>query len=358
MYRLQTYLTHYFGSEVLIETYELLTRRASIVARVGLKDAKDHSVIVKHAPDFTYAPNSSSLEFREEQLAYSFLQKITAKGKYKPELVGLEKGRVLIMEDLGTKDQYSQNKSFNYLVPKLAKSIAHLHGAAYGKYDEYVALRPSMDLKLDKDERRYGKDAYELLYRKGKDYLLNRYDLSPVRTHQSTLFSELDNILKFIKNPQSYLSLIHDDLGNVRQTYEFEGKLLLLDFEYSKYTHMLLDFVKPMIGKFEESTQDGFYRWTQTQFPLALTKEYRKHLKQDYNLSFDDEEWDFNLYCALSYGAIGLIGRLCYLEPEKRLLGSVLENMKGILNRLNVLLQEINQGSVIRDYIRCFLNDT
>lgn len=207
------------------------------------------------------------------------------------------------------------------------------------------------------DQRRYGKPAYEKLYLKGVQFLSNRFDISYVRNHQHLLKQELELVLQSIRYPGVFLSFIHDDLGNARQTYNVNDQLLLLDFEYAKYSHMLLDFVKPIIGKFEINLLDGTYSWIRTNFPLQLTVEYRKQLFDFYQICFEDIEWKNALYNAFTYGTIAMIGRLCFLEPDRNLIGTVAENIKALLHKLIELLDEMKYNTPLQPFIVSFLRE-
>ena len=353
------YLKRSLSSDLEVEAYEQLSKRASRVVRAQLKKGPFASLIIKHLPDLNREqPPSRTAELREEQLAYVFLKKHPGVEKFAADLLGFENGKILALEDLGKPAPDQRQESLLPIVPRLAEALAHLHGSTYGQQVSYLELRREMGLGLEtEDMRRYGKPNMELLYKQGQEYLLHRFDISFVRHYQDKLSQTFDGIFESIQKPGKFLSFIHDDLGNARQTFPVGDKLFLLDFEYAKFTHMLLDFVKPIIGKFEMNHESLIYTWMRPSFPLELIALYRQQLAHHYHITFDETEWKQAQYHALAFGAICLVGRLCFLEPEKKLYGTVKDNMKGILHRLQGLLEELDEGHTLQQFIAAYLKE-
>ena len=118
-------------------------------------------------------------------------------------------------------------------------------------------------------------------------------------------------------------------------------ELYLLDFEYARYAHALLDLCKPMLGKFEMEVETGLYVWSCPGFGPGLADAYRAALREMHGTTFDDDAWTPALAAALAASALALVGRLAELEPERRLAGTVAENVNGILYRLLQLLGDM-----------------
>jgi len=222
-----------FGPQACISKIDKLSERAAIVARLHLDQAPVSSVIAK----FTESPVATSLavtpehcEFSEEQLAHRFLATAPVPKKMKPNLLGFHADGLMLLEDPGI-GGHDTKRTFGYLIPRLAEALACLHAAGRGQYDAYCALRTTAGLgSPDEDRLRYGKTAYRHLYDIGCNFILTRYEIATVRHNHAGIKRELNQIGALIAAPGSFLTFIHDDLGNARQTFEVGDQIYLLDF--------------------------------------------------------------------------------------------------------------------------------
>lgn len=248
----------------------------------------------------------------------------------------------MIFQDLGPEGN-PVPRSFDYLIPRIAASLVKLHTQCdVTKFEKYLAMRKEAGLGgLMDDQRRYGLVKQMMRFDLGKEALVKLISKREGDQLALTLADELCGIKERVENPRQFFSLIHDDLGNARQTFEVGNEIYLLDFEYSKYTHSLLEFGKLLIGKFEWTIETDICLWTNPGFPLQLPLEYRRIMEKDSGIFYDDDEWNRGLADALIYWSICLLGRLTYMDEKQPLVGSVKQNANGVINRLVQLLQDI-----------------
>jgi aminoglycoside phosphotransferase (APT) family kinase protein len=168
----------------------------------------------------------------------------------------------------------------------------------------------------------------------------------------AALAQELEDVQRMIAQPGPFAALIHDDLSNARQTFEVEGRLMLLDWEQAKFGHALLDFVKPMVGKIEVELDTGISAWQCPGFPIALPDAYRRLLARDHAVALGDADWDANLSAALIFGALALAGRLVVWDPRRALRGTPQQNINGVLRRLLQLLPGSAPFPAMRGFLR------
>ena len=326
-----------FGRNTLISHVEKISERGAIVARLRLKNASVPNVIAKYTREPVRVGKTvdrDKVEFVEEQLAHRFMATLSGGEKCKPDLLYAAPEGIILLEDLGP-DARKSRQNYGFLIPRLAEAIAHLHAAGRGQYEKYCEMRLLAGLGTPmEDRRRYGKPAYRFLYRAGMDFVLTRFEVSALRYNKSAIEAELMEVARLIDNPGPFLTFIHDDLGNARQTFEVDDKLLLLDFEYSKYSHALLDFAKPIMGKFEISLKSGVYAWTGSNFSLELIDHYRKFNEAVYGIRIEPPVWQAAVTAAMTYAALTLVGRLCHLERDRNLRGTVKQNIQAILRNL------------------------
>jgi hypothetical protein len=347
-----------WGNDTRIESYDLLSRRSASVARVRLSGPEPAlapaTVVVKHvaAEDFPLAePARSNPEFAEEQLAQRFLREIGLEGGLKPALLAWDRRGITILEDLGERN-YTRPRTYEELIPLLSDALARLHAGSSDRFDTYLRMRHEAGLgEVSDDTRRYGAVAQARRFEKGRAFVLEQRP-----SGRRALEAEIDSVRSQIDEPGSFRAFIHDDLANARQTFEVGDSLYLLDFEYSRYSHCLLDLCKPMIGKFEINLDTNTYVWTCPNFPLELASTYRRHLDNSYGWRFSDHLWEEGLSVALIYTALTLIGRLVELEPEVLLFGSIQQNINGILFRLAGLLQSKTVHPEFQAFISRFLD--
>jgi hypothetical protein len=150
---------------------------------------------------------------------------------------------------------------------------------------------------------------------------------------------ELDEARAFVTECAGPLRVfLHDDLGSARQTFEVGDELFLLDYEYARWGPAPLDLCKAMLGKFEMSLADGSYRWNVLGFGPDLAAEYRAALAEAGGPVVDDSGWDRAVALVLGFHALTLVGWLAHVEPDRRLVGTVPQNVNGILYRLHQVL--------------------
>ena len=355
---LETLIKATFGQQTEITRHQQLSQRAAIVFRLYLTKAPVNSVIAKFTHETITSNNdipSHQVEFTEEKLVHYFLSKLNYPEKIKANLLAHSEQGIMLLEDLG-KENYPENRTYGFLIPRLADSLAILHGECMQQYESYLSLRRDFGLgEPEEDRRRYGKPAYQKLWQTGVTFIESRYETSVVRHQKEALMAELKETEQQIIEPGKFKTLIHDDLGNARQTFEYNDRVLLLDFEYAKYSHSLLEFTKLLMGKFELNLETGAYIWTGPHFPMELPETYRQQLAQRYHIQYEDKEWQTALMAAMSYGAITLIGRLCWLEVDRNLKGTVTQNIKAILKHLLKLLNHTEQQPLLQRFIQQYL---
>lgn len=347
-----------YGATCEVAAYDKLTERVASVARLRLAGGGPNLAVAKHLS----RPISSAKElieddpeFANEVLCYRFLKDVGLDGAIAPTLLGFDLSGVLLLQDLG--DAAAQTpRGFDYLVPALGRTLAQLHGDTCGRVEEYLLLRRAMGLgDLQDDWRKYGIPGSRRLFHAGAALCLaceQRY-----QRDIGALARELAEVEAMITAPGDYLTLVHDDLANARQTYDTGARLYLLDFEQAKFSHALLDFAKPMIGKFEVDDRTNVTSWQCPAFPLALAAHYRDVLRTDFGRTYPDSGWTRNLAAALIFGAMGLVGRMASWDPRRRLQGTPRQNVNAVLHRLLVLLAQLNAFDAVRAFLGDFLDD-
>jgi len=345
-----------WGKQCRVTGYRMLTRRAALVARIQLDGAPVATAIVKHleAPMELFADIlADHPEFANELLNHRFLARAGLGGALTPELFADDPGGMLLFADLGDADAILP-RGFDELIPALATALAALHGTTRSLADDYAALRMEMELGDARDDRRkYGLPGMMRLYQAGTARCLAMEGMG-FRT-MAALARELEQVEQMISDPGEFRALIHDDLSNARQTFDTGDRLALLDWEQAKYGHALLDFVKPMVGKFEIELETGISAWQCPCFPIALPHDYRRQLARDYGMAFDDAEWNANLSAALIFGSLALIGRMMAWDSRRSLRGSPLQNINGISRRLAELLADNPEFPALRSFLRDYL---
>ena len=331
-----------WGGDVEVAGREVLASRAAIVARLALAGrGAPATVVVKHvfAAEWGDAGRIDP-EFSEEMAAHRFLAEIGAEEGLKPRLLAWDARGIMVFDDLG-RDPSPRMRTFGELTPMLARAFARLHGRTAGREGDYLRLRASAGLPAPADDRRrYGGPAQARRRAAGAAHLLALARLR-AEVDADALAAELADAVARVESPGPFPALIHDDVANARQTFEVGDELYLLDFEYARYAHALLDLCKPMLGKFEMEVETGLYVWSCPGFGPGLADAYRAALREMHGTTFDDDAWTPALAAALAASALALVGRLAELEPERRLAGTVAENVNGILYRLLQLLGDM-----------------
>ncbi|MEA2720548.1 MAG: hypothetical protein QOJ39_2412 [Candidatus Eremiobacteraeota bacterium] len=323
-----------WGSSAAITGSVPLSARASLSVRAALSGpGAPDSIIVKHvrAEELGADLSVTNPEFLEELAAHRFLRAAGAEARLKPALIADDPRGIMVFEDLG-REPYVRMRTFEELVPMLATAIARLHTAGAPRIDAYLDTRAALGLAGDR--RRYGTPAQASRVERAARAVLRESGALGVAR-------ELDDVLACIADPGAFRTVVHDDLGNARQTFEVGHALYLLDFEYAKVGHALLDLGKPMIGKFEVHLESGVYGWTCPRFPIELAGAYRAQRAQLGGTEFDDAAWRRALAASLLWTGLSLIGRLATLEPDRNLLGTVPQNANGIVARTLELVEPL-----------------
>ena len=328
-----------FGSQASIVRVIPVSSRAAVTSRLILRGSGPPSVFVKHIASEIFPAvklGDAHVEFAEELVAQRFLQSLQPCAPFRANLLAFDTQGIFLLDDLGEQG-HTGMRSFDYIIKRLSRSLAILHLCTREKEIHYNRLRQQAGLGGQADDRRrYGGPAQFRRFEAGREILLRLAGLRNIDT--VGLDHELDRVLAFVKEPGPFLALIHDDLGNARQTFEKGDDLYLLDFEYARFGLCLIDLCKPMMGKFELNLDDGNYLWNDPHFPITFAEAYRVHLKEIGHLCFSDRQWYEGLSAALIFHALTLLGRLDHLEPDRRLVGTILQNVNGILFRLLELI--------------------
>lgn len=350
--RIAGLLRAHWGDDLRIGSYEELSRRSARVGRLRIDGAgAPLSVIVKHAHPEEFGGLCANPEFREEQIVHRFLRACGVEEGLKPALYAWDPQGLTVLEDLGT-ENYRRMRSYAELVSMLSSALARLHAGTRDRQDEFLRLRRDAGIgDPGTDSRRYGSNALHRRARRGRDHLLDRAGRDGSARERGAILAELENAIELVEAPGEFLCLIHDDLGNARQTFEVADRLYLLDFEYARYAHGLLDLCKPLIGKFEMELDTGFYRWVNPNFPLALADAYRDCQLREHGIRFDDSTWEDALHAALTYAVLTMVGRLLELEADRPLVGTVPQNVNGILRSYWELVGERPVYSALAGFI-------
>jgi len=351
---LEALLRDRFGADTLLGECFPISQRAAITMRAGLTGTgAPASVFVKHLHHSEYPAArifETNVEFAEEMLALQFLERCPPPEPFRAGLIAADARGLILLEDLGP-EGHAEMRSFDELAELVSAPLVIMHTATRGRMDLYLRLRTAAQLgEPDADRRRYGKPAQRVRFALGRDYLLAKSE----RESADKLQRELDAAETEIESPGEFLAFIHDDLGNARQTFEKDGRLYLLDFEYAKADHCLMDLCKPTLGKFELSLDTGVYLWTNPNFPPAFAAAYRRRFENETGVKIDDARWNHALGSAFVFHGVALIGRLMHLEPDRQLLGSVQQNINGILYRLAEVIPADNYPT-LKGFIERFL---
>lgn len=325
-----------FGASVSIVNDAEISHRTARVARLTLTGAPVQTVIAKtYEDDFEQHPDSTALaEFQEELIAHRFLDTLNTSPRFSPRLLA-SNDSAMIFNDLGPPRDTAQRPLAEATL-RLATSVAHLHCQTRPHLQRYHDMRHSFGLPArHHDDRRYGTRRYNTLFEQGAAFALSRFELTIVRDAPDDLRAEIDVIRQAITHPAQFTTLIHDDLGNARQMIDTDDGIQLLDFEYAKQGHCLLDFTKAIIGKFEINMNTGVYLWTGETFGLDIYDRYRQVCAAEYDVHFADSEWRAACAAALGFTALALVGRLCLLEPNRQMYGTVSQNMRAIVGTMH-----------------------
>ncbi|RWB20848.1 MAG: hypothetical protein EOQ40_13085 [Mesorhizobium sp.] len=344
-----------FGSGTRIAHRQPLSRRAACVSRLflGRPSGNPGSVIIKHVPAERFVPGAvpDAPEFREEQVVHRFLAGIGAESGLKPALLGFDPAGLLLLEDLGPIGN-PVARSFAELVPRLARAMARLHGRTLDQETTYLELRRQAGLgPVATDGRCHGvmREAERAADgRAGLASMVSPWETPAVRR---TLEREFDAVVALVENYPGRRALIHDDLGNARQTFEIGTETYLLDFEYSHYAPPFYELTKTLLGKFETNTETGEYLLASPKMPLALAEQHRVLMNRDYGLRLADEEWEETLAACLIYAALTLLGNLAATGHRRTLRGSVQDDINRILDRLTLVLRPFRPFAVIRSIV-------
>lgn len=339
---LETLLRDRFGADTVVTECFPISQRAAITMRATLGgSAAPASVFVKHLHVSEYPAVrlfDSHVEFAEELLALQFLEQCTPSQPFRAKLVAGDARGLIVLEDLGP-EGHAEMRRFDELVELVSAPVAMMHAATRNRMDLYWQLRAEAQLgDAESDRRRYGKPAQRRRFALGRDYLLGKSAAQSLAQTHEQLRQELNAAEAEIESPDEFFAFIHDDLGNARQTFEMGDRLYLLDFKYAKAGHCLIDLCKPTLGKFALNLDNGVYLWSNPNFPLTFAAAYRRRWQRETGLIIDDARWDNALSSAFVYYGLTLVGRLMHLEPDRVLLGTVRQNINGILYRLDEVL--------------------
>lgn len=161
------------------------------------------------------------------------------------------------------------------------------------------------------DRRKYGTPGVRRLFGAGVALCLGTEGLT--LRQMGAMAEGFDAVEAAMDDPGPYRSLIHDDLLNASQTVDIGDTLFLVDFEQAKVGHALLDFAKPMIGKFEVDETRRVWGRQCPGFPLELPTRYRE--LPEATITLPDRYW--HLGAVLIHGATQLIGRMAAWDPAR-----------------------------------------
>ena len=340
--RLEDRLRQLYGTATRVVGTRPISRRAAISVRAEISGSNcPRFIFLKHIFPECYPANDlprEHIEFAEELLAQRFLESCPPAAPYRPRLLAWDADGFFALEYLG-ESGHGEMRTYDYLVPRIAHALALQHASTIGHETNYYELRRESGLgSAEDDKRRYGGPAQQWRFGMGRDYLLRSAAERGVETTYAD--EEFERARAFVTNPGRLNAFIHDDLGNARQTFEVDDRLYLLDYEYARYGPGLLDLCKPMLGKFELDYENDTYLWSNAGFSRDLADAYRQSLVELGGPTFTDAEWDNALTAVLTFHALTLIGRLMHLEPDRRLVGTVRQNINSIIYHLYHLLPE------------------
>ena len=117
-----------------------------------------------------------------------------------------------------------------YALLTYARAIGHLHGATYGRRNQWLCLRTSLGPRDQMD-----KDPFDSILRSFRR--LATFVKQPIST---TVETELSELKETLTDAEPFSALRHVDIAP--QNYLLlNDNVKLVDFEYSDYGHFLLD---------------------------------------------------------------------------------------------------------------------
>jgi hypothetical protein len=283
------------------------------------------------------APGTINRDFESEYISYLFLDMLGAKFPFRPKLLGREGDHILI-EDLGPDAfQYPDDRSAGEAI---CSTFALLHTCAYGREAEYESLRAMHGLPhFSEDARRYGQPGTALMAANAVavvDDMMSVLQVAPAGKFQQLT----EEIIQRICDPASaFRSFVHDDLSGRRQSISIDGKLFLIDFEHSKYFHILMDIAKPMMGKFIINMQKNNFEHAHPNFEYSLLDLYREKHEALNGKKFTEADWLLHYGSALTFQTLLIIGRMREFDISL-LVHSVAANVRMVLLRLVRFLKD------------------
>ncbi|MDP4146692.1 MAG: hypothetical protein Q8936_19810 [Bacillota bacterium] len=336
-------ICRYFDKDIRINEYIKLSERLATVARVKVEGDGQipSSVIVKHEILKLYPASGAgelTQEFLEEMLAYKFLHTHAKQFHLIPKVYSFEFYGLAVLEDINpTGIQHID--TLEVIIRDLSHTLAGLHASTIGKYDIYEAMREECMLpSMIMDKRRNSLSSYSTRLRLAVDMLKDYCSIMGVMIPKA--FDVMINEIEMdITNPGNFYGLIHDDLANGRQVVRREEKLYLIDFENSKYSHILLDICKPLAGKYEIDLNTGYYFLNNPAFPIEFLYRYRSQLEKFMGRNYSDIEWQKQFSSALIYHSLVLIGKMLQVSKDAQLIGNIPSHLIAIIGRMLYLLK-------------------
>lgn len=278
-------LSTYFGRDIKIDSLVFLSEpeRRNILLRLNLS-SKISVILKQHMAQKNPQGDQEALgRFARDWSAHMFLGKLSKNKALVPICYGGSvEHRFILLEDLGPKhislvDALTGVKAeeAKQALGRYTTQMADLHGLAYKNLADYNVIFNKFNIKSPEENTNYDdamREIVPVLHNLG--IILN-----------SDIKKEIKHVLKTIKQPNKFTTLIHGDLcpDNVFDDPE-HNKLRIIDFEWSSLSNALLD------GVFIRMNMPTC--WCAKAFPLDLIDEleilYRTKLAQNIPAAQDD----------------------------------------------------------------------
>ena len=283
-------LNTYFGTDIKIDGAAFISEpeRRNILLRLTLTSKTSahpsHVILKQHVAQKNPQGDQEAFNrFARDWSAHKFLEELSKSDPLVPKFYGGSvEHRFILLEDLGP-EHLSLVDALTGTKPEEAKAalrryttqMAILHGLAYQNLEKYNLIFSKFKCTSLVEDNSYDdaiREIVPVLHNLG--IILN-----------SDIKKEIKQVLKIIKQPSEFMTLIHGDLcpDNVFDDPE-QNKLRIIDFEWSSLSNALLD------GVYIRMNMPTC--WCAKAFPLDLIDEleilYRTELAKNMPAAHDD----------------------------------------------------------------------
>lgn len=284
------------------------------------------SFIVKHYGEeyfFDEEKQKNQITFSNELSSYRFLMQQRNIFSRFPVLQEASP-RIMVLQDLGGGDRHI----YKTIWRELAEVFLSLHSATYQNelcYNTSVSsLGECANKVICSGFRNAALQGGELI----ADYIqvLDKPSLE-------SFLRLSEEAAAVVDNPGCFHSFIHGDLVDGRQTVVLEGKIFLIDFEHSRYSHALLDLATVLLGKMERDVASDTMIYNYMKAPPLLFAYYREKLERQRGITFDESFWEKHVSSCLLFHAFAVIFSR-QTQVQKHFSHNVAQSTRAVLARL------------------------